>query len=88
MPYQQLLQQHSRVPHTGLLQLLQQSVQRVQSSGYPGAEVWLHYVTTLHMRSVVMQQCLSVELTQTSSCPELGTAGNHVHGCCCAWVYP
>lgn len=39
MPYQQLLQQHSRVPHTGLLQLLQQSLQRVQNSGYAGAEV-------------------------------------------------
>jgi hypothetical protein len=71
MPYKQLLQQHCRVPHTGLLQLLQQSVQRVQGSGYPGAEVSIpHVIITPHVCSVLMQQRLSVELTQTSIFPK------------------
>lgn len=39
MPYQQLLQQHSRVPSTALPQLLQQALEQVQQRGYAGAEV-------------------------------------------------
>lgn len=41
-PYSQLLRQHSRVPPAGLLQLLQQSLQQVQQSGFAGAEVRIH----------------------------------------------
>ena len=46
LSFQQLLQQHSRVPPTALLELLQQSLSRVQQSSYAGAQVSLNHFSS------------------------------------------